>query len=255
MPRLLLIDPDPKESARYVEMLNVPGYEVEHVLTLDDGIAQASTTDFDAVLLNVTLSESDGLASFLVAREQLSRLPFVILTPAVDDSCIALAYRRGAQDVLFKSKVCPEWLSHSVKHAIFRFQAAKLEAKTESEPTAKSGSLWSQERIDDVIVLRLIPKRLLDSNAILAIEERLGSLVNAGNHQLVVNMENVEYVSNAALGVFIGVQKKIRGQNGQLHLANLRKNVRNQLGSRQFHRLFQIYNDVPSAIASIATSP
>ncbi len=67
-------------------------------------------------------------------------------------------------------------------------------------------------------------------------------------------MPDVEYISNTALGVLIGTQKKIRTKNGMLRLSDVRQNVRKQLGSRQFHRLFQIYDDVASAIASITAT-
>ena len=86
---------------------------------------------------------------------------------------------------------------------------------------------------------------------IFMIEERLTSLIDRGNHQLVVSMKEVEYISNAALGVLIGTQKRIRNKNGTLRLAGVKKNVRKQLGSRQFHRLFELHEDVDSAIASI----
>jgi anti-anti-sigma factor len=237
-----------------MQMLAADGYLIEHAATLGAGIERARASDIDALLLDLNLPDSQGIATILAAREQLPAMPIVVLTDAADDGTISTAFLRGVQDFLFKSKVTPDWLRQSVKHAILRgklLEPIAADTAKASEPAKEAASIWSQEQIDEVVVLRLLPKRLLDAGAILAIEERLTSLVERGNHQLVVSMEDVEYISNAALGVLIGTQRKMRNKNRRMHLANLRKNVRNQLGSRQFHRLFQIYDDVPTAIASI----
>jgi len=176
----------------------------------------------------------------------------VILSDVEDDHTVSMAYVRGVQDFLFKSKITADWLAHSVHHAVFRAQQMESpDAASQDETAANSESVLSQKKVDEVIILSLIPKRLLEASVIMAIEERLAALINGGYHNLVVNMENVDYISNAALGVLIGTQKKIQTRNGKLYLAHVKTNVRNQLGSRQFHRLFQIHDDVASAIASI----
>lgn len=258
MPRLLLIDNSLTDSAQFMQVLAKDGYLVEHVASLAEGLERSTKRPFEALLLDLNLPDSQGLASYLAARERLPTMPIVVLTDLADDDTISAAYLQGAQDFLIKSKVTHDWLAQSVKHAIFRGRLLTSNeqpvAETE-EDASELQSVWTQEQIDDVIVLRLLPKRLMDASVILAIEERLTSLVERGNQHLVVSMENVEYISNAALGVLIGTQKKIRTRHGTLHLANLRRNVRNQLGARQFHRLFRIYDDVASAIESIAATP
>ncbi len=255
MPRILLIDDSLADSARFMQMLAADGYLIEHVPTLAEGIERTAKRDFDAVLLDLNLPDGQGIATYLAARQRWPTMPIVILTDATDDATVSLAYQRGVQDFLVKPQVTPDWLNHSVKHAMLRGQFIEAcdEPTTDAEDHAEeAGSVWMQERFENVIVLRLLPKRLLDANSISAIEERLSSLAERGNYQLVVSMEDVEYISNAALGVLIGTQKKMRSKNRHMHLASLRKNVRQQLGARQFHRLFQIYDDVPSAIASIS---
>ncbi len=254
MPRLLLIDDSLNDSARFMQILAAAGYLIEHLSTLNEGIERSKHKDFDAILLELDLPDSQGIATFVAARSTWPAKPIVVLTVAADDATVAQAFQHGAQDVLLKSTVTPTWLTQAVKHSLLRVvalaEAAPLESSSD-ESSNGSTAVVRQERIDDVVVLRILPRRLLDGGSIAAIEERLTSLVDRGNRQLVISLENVEYISNAALGVLIGVQKKIRGKNGTVHLASLRKNVRQQLGSRQFHRLFQIYDDVPTAIASL----
>ncbi|HJN11594.1 MAG TPA: response regulator [Pirellulaceae bacterium] len=257
MPRLLLIDANATDSAQFIAMLAEDGYLVEQVATLAEGIEQTKRRAFDVLLLDLNLPDSQGIATYLAAREQLQTMPIVILTELTDDSTVSVAYRLGAQDFLIKSTVTPQWLVHSIKHAMFRgrlLEGREVPSAVPDEHASELRSLWLQETIDNVVVLRLLSKRLLDAGAILTIEQRLTSLVERGNYHLVVSMQDVEYISNAALGVLIGAQKRIRSKNGTLHLADVRKSVRKQLGSRQFHRLFQIYDNVGSAIASIAAA-
>ena len=257
MPRLLLIDASTTDSAQYIQMLAENGYLVEHVATLAEGIEQTKNRAFDALLLDLNLPDSQGISTYLAAREQLQTMPIVILTELTDDSTVSSAYRLGAQDFLIKSTITPQWLAHSVKHAIFRgrlLERGEAPAAITKEHASEVRSLWLQEAIGDVVVLRLLSKRLLDANVIFKIEERLTLLVERGNHHLIVSMPDVEYISNTALGMLIGTQKRIRTKNGTLSLADVGKNVRKQLGSRQFHRLFQIYDDVASAIASITAA-
>lgn len=257
MPRLLLIDDNLTESARFMQMLAKDGYLVEHVASLAEGMERTRKRPFDVLLLDLNLPDSQGIATYLAARELLPGMPIVVLTDLTDDRTVSAAYLRGAQDYLFKSIVTHDWLAQSVKHAMFRGQLLESPQVCDEEtetPASEPRSVWVQEQINDVVVLRLLPKRLLDAGTIVTIEERLTLLVDQGNHHLVISMENVEYISNPALGVLVGTQKKIRVKNGTLHLAGLRQSVRNQLGSRQFHRIFHIYDDVAGAIASIAAA-
>ncbi len=257
MPRLLLIDASEKESDRAIHAFAEDGFKIEHAATLSKGMEQTKKSAFDALILDLNLPDSQGISTYLTARKQLPTMPIVILTELTDDSTVAIAYRRGVQDFLVKSTVTPQWLVHSLKHAMFRVKQLEgwdAPSKSPNAGVADLRSLWLQETKDDVVVLRLLSKRLLDASAIFMIEERLTSLVERGNHHLVISMKDVEYISNAALGVLIGTQKRIRARNGTLRLSDVRQNVRRQLGTRQFHRLFEIHDDVASAIASISST-
>ena len=51
------------------------------------------------------------------------------------------------------------------------------------------------------------------------LRERLNELVAEGHHQLVVDMESVEFLDSTGLGVLVGGLKKVRQHDGSLHLA------------------------------------
>jgi len=65
------------------------------------------------------------------------------------------------------------------------------------------------EEIGDVTVINFVDKKILDEQNIQIIGEQLFSLVDQeGRRKLLLNFGNVEYLSSAALGKLITLNKK-----------------------------------------------
>jgi len=78
---------------------------------------------YAAVLLDLSLPDSDGLASLHALLEVGADCAIIVLT-ALDDSAIALeAVRLGAQDYLFKGRVDPTLIIRSLLYSINRHRA------------------------------------------------------------------------------------------------------------------------------------
>jgi signal transduction histidine kinase len=80
---------------------------------------------FDVILLDLTLPDSQGLASLEPLMRQAPNLPIVVLTNTNDDALAIEAVRLGAQDYLVKRHVKADLLARSLCYAIERKQAAK----------------------------------------------------------------------------------------------------------------------------------
>ncbi|HIK32854.1 MAG TPA: hybrid sensor histidine kinase/response regulator [Oscillatoriales cyanobacterium M4454_W2019_049] len=80
---------------------------------------------FNVILLDLTLPDSQGLASLEPLMRQAPNLPIVVLTNTNDDELAIEAVRLGAQDYLVKRHVTPELLARSLCYAIERKQAAE----------------------------------------------------------------------------------------------------------------------------------
>lgn len=80
---------------------------------------------FDVILLDLTLPDSQGLASLEPLMRQAPNLPIVVLTNTNDDALAIEAVRLGAQDYLVKRQVNSDLLARSLCYAIERKQAAK----------------------------------------------------------------------------------------------------------------------------------
>src|SRR3954452_9620391 len=78
------------------------------------------------------------------------------------------------------------------------------------------------EDIGEVTVVNFIDKKILDEQNIQKIGEDLFSLVDElGRKKILLNFSNVEYLSSAALGKFITLNKKVQTAAGKLVMFNI----------------------------------
>src|SRR5215467_6171458 len=78
------------------------------------------------------------------------------------------------------------------------------------------------EHIGDVTVVNFVDRKILDEQNIQIIGEQLFSLVDEeGSRKLLLNFGNVEYLSSAALGKLITLNKKLQQVGGRLILCDI----------------------------------
>lgn len=121
--RVLMVE-DNAGDVRLLQMALVTdprtSYEVDAVGTMADGLRLLGSYDYDVLLLDLTLPDSTGLASFeRVARENPD-LPVVILTQTEDDELALGAVGAGAQDYLVKGKTDASVLGRTLRYAVER---------------------------------------------------------------------------------------------------------------------------------------
>ncbi len=150
---ILLVEDNPGDIRLLQEILRevtTTRCQITPVMTLAAAIAQLSIATetaipsahspnsqprFDVILLDLSLPDSQGIASLLDLRHRYPQLPIVVLT-GLDDETIALAaMQQGAQDYLIKGQVDSNLLSRSIRYAIERerTETALRQAKLELE--------------------------------------------------------------------------------------------------------------------------
>src|ERR1700683_4606728 len=78
------------------------------------------------------------------------------------------------------------------------------------------------EHIGDVIVVNFVDRKILDEQNIQIIGEQIFGLVDEdGERKVLPNFSNVEYLSSAALGNLITLNKKLQQAQGKLILCNI----------------------------------
>lgn len=92
--------------------------------TLDEGLKVLRSVDsaqsIAAVLLDLSLPDSQGLQTFNSVRQTAPSLPIVILTGNDDEDVANRAVNLGAQDYLFKNSLTGDLLRKSLRYAIER---------------------------------------------------------------------------------------------------------------------------------------
>ncbi len=95
-------------------------YDMQSAVTLAQGIDMLARREFDIILLDLMLPDSQGLETLAELRRHAPSVPVVVLTNlALADAGIA-AIGSGAQDFLIKSKVNQETLRRALGYALER---------------------------------------------------------------------------------------------------------------------------------------
>jgi diguanylate cyclase (GGDEF)-like protein len=94
--------------------------ELEWAEELAGALARLSQGGVDAVLLDPSLPDSDGLSSFERLYAFAPEVPIIILTDKDDDELAVQTVQWGAQDYLLKGEVTPALVVRSVRYAMER---------------------------------------------------------------------------------------------------------------------------------------
>ncbi|MEM7593694.1 MAG: diguanylate cyclase [Cyanobacteria bacterium P01_A01_bin.83] len=93
---------------------------LRHVKKVTEAIDTLGEDSFDAILLDLSLPDSEGITSLDIVKQKAPQLPIVILT-ATDDPKVAMqSLRQGAQDYLIKGEFEGKLLNRSIQYAIAR---------------------------------------------------------------------------------------------------------------------------------------
>lgn len=105
------------------------------------------------------------------------------------------------------------------------------------------------EDVGDVTVVRFVDRRILDENNIQIIGNQLAGLVDEdGRRKIVIDFNDVEYLSSAALGKLITLDKKVRAAKGKLRLCGIRPEIYEVFKITRLDKVFSIFDDPDKAL-------
>jgi PAS domain S-box-containing protein len=87
---------------------------------LSVGLKHISEDKFDVILLDLTLSDSEGLNTFTSVQAQAPRVPIIVFSSLEDETLATTAVHKGAQDYLVKGKVNSNLLKRCILYAVER---------------------------------------------------------------------------------------------------------------------------------------
>jgi len=120
---ILIIEDNPADVRLVAEMLSevkecIIDYEVAG--TLSEGIILMKNGGMDAVLLDLSLSDSRSIKTLKTLHQITPDIPLVVLTNRQDETVTVEALREGAQDFLIKGSFDSGMLMRCIRHAIER---------------------------------------------------------------------------------------------------------------------------------------
>jgi two-component system sensor histidine kinase UhpB len=126
--RILLVEDNPGDVRLLREHLAGDGrlaemFELVHVDRLAPALESLERTNFDAVLLDLSLPDSEGIGTLLRVRATKPSMPVVVVT-GLDDEALGLQLlQAGAQDYLVKVELTASLLRRSLRYAVERKRA------------------------------------------------------------------------------------------------------------------------------------
>lgn len=123
-PRLLLVEDSPDHAVLMRHIFErgdgVEGFSVSHAWTLAEACRELEQGEYDVVLLDLSLPDSDGLDTVDRGIAAAKDTPVVVMTGHDDEELAVQAVRRGAQDYVVKGRVQPGHLPQTVRMALER---------------------------------------------------------------------------------------------------------------------------------------
>jgi len=111
----------------------------------------------------------------------------------------------------------------------------------------------SVEYKDEATVVAFTDEKILEETDVRALREAVESVVEqAPGVHLVLDFRHVKFLSSAVLGLLIRVSKRVYEQEGQLRLCNIHPGIHEVFKITRLTNVFEIYEDVESAIRSFS---
>jgi anti-sigma B factor antagonist len=105
--------------------------------------------------------------------------------------------------------------------------------------------------VGDVTVVRFRDRKIVEDINIQQLGQEMFNLVEVDNHdRLLLNFSAVDFLSSAALGKLITLDKKMKAHGGALKLSNIRPEIYEVFAITKLNRLFDIKDDEADALAT-----
>jgi len=157
--RVLLVEDNAGDARLVQESLREAGggeFRLVHAQRLSEALRLLGKEHFDAVLLDLSLPDSQGIETFTEAHAKSPSVPILVLTGLGDERLALEAVRQGAQDYLVKGEVGGNRLVRALRYAIERHRRPPEGALRDGlskifHVLQRSGLRVTENRLDDLI--------------------------------------------------------------------------------------------------------
>ncbi len=100
--------------------------------------------------------------------------------------------------------------------------------------------------LGDVRAVRIVGN--LDTQTSAVAQERLIQLIDDGATKILVDFEDLNYISSTGLRMLLVAVKRLEGTSGQLRICNPNKMVREVFDTSGFSEIFSVYKSQAEAL-------
>ena len=102
----------------------------------------------------------------------------------------------------------------------------------------------------EVTQIGFIDRNILDEANIQAIGEEIARLIDAKDKpKLLIDFQNVDHLSSAALGTLLTIRSRVSGRGGKLRLSNIDPQIYEVFVITRLNKLFDIHETNDQALA------
>lgn len=120
---ILLVEDNPADAeliSHYLKSASSPSISLKHTTSLSKTVQLLGQNQFDVVLLDLFLPDSDGFVTFITLLDRFPEQLFIVITGLSDIDKGVWAAKMGAQDFLLKEEIDSKSLVRSILYAIER---------------------------------------------------------------------------------------------------------------------------------------
>ena len=88
----------------------------------------------------------------------------------------------------------------------------------------------------------------IDSDNYMILSDAIDSLFDSGAYRIVVDLSDIDYISSAGWGIFLGNLKRAAVNGGDIRLAGMHENVREIYDLLNLENLVAAYNTAEEAV-------
>jgi hypothetical protein len=151
--KILLVEDNPGDARLVRESLceaRENPFDIEVTDRLGAGVNRLRAGKIDAVLLDLSLPDSQGAATFLTAKAVSAGVPIIVLTGQGDEALAVKLVQDGAQDYVEKAHLGSNNLSRAIRYAIGRAKTEqdirKLNAELEQRVQQRTAELEASNK-------------------------------------------------------------------------------------------------------------
>lgn len=112
---ILLVEDSRAQLMAVSALLRNENFQISSATSLREALACLEYSAFDVILLDLSLPDSEGIATLRAMRQKAKTTPIIVLTSTDDEQIVSEAVKEGAQDYLIKGKWDVELLKRAIR--------------------------------------------------------------------------------------------------------------------------------------------